>query len=566
MKEMIFGFTGGLALFIYGMSLMGEGLKKVAGEKMRRVLEAVTKNPLSAVAVGTLVTAIIQSSGATTVMVIGFVNSRLMTLTQAIGVIMGANIGTTITAQLIAFNIGNYAYPIAAIGFALLFAGKKRQSKYLGQVIFGFGVLFIGLNTMTEVFKPLAKDATCLRLVAEMSKSKFWGITIGTVLTAIMQSSSVVIGVLQSLASQAVVKDGVVTALISLPAAVPVLFGSNIGTTFMAIIASIGSNINAKRSALSHTLFNVFGTILGLILLPLFLSVVLKISPHPNPGMGITEANVVSRQIANAHTLFNVINALVWLPFVSILAKMVVKLFPGEDVYLERGVKYIDPHLTTNAEVALDLSLKELVRMGGISSQFFKKIQTMIVPNVENQGVLEKEMNEVNEMEEILDELQEQIIHYLSTIVSQNTLTIRQSVMMADLMHVTGDIERIGDHCLNLAELAVYKENEGVVFSQQAYQDIERVVVITTEMLNLSLNALERNDFFAAKNVLELEKEMDSVEKASRMGHLERLSVGTCNPKSAVIFSELIKNLERIADHCNNIAEAVLDQEPYYRR
>lgn len=562
MKEIIFGVIGGLALFIYGMNLMGEGLKKAAGERMRNILEAVTTNPLIGVAVGALVTAIIQSSSATTVMVISFVNARLMTLSQAIGVIMGANIGTTMTAQLIAFKIGHYAYLAAGLGFALFFFGKKKTLRYLGQVLFGFGVLFIGLNTMSDVLEPLARNETSRRLITNMSKNPVWGLLTGTVMTMIVQSSSAVIGVLQSLASQPVEVGGTVRALIPLKAAVPILFGSNIGTTITAALASIGSNRTAKRAAFSHTLFNVFGTIVGLLFLPLFVSFVYRVSPQANPGAGLTEASVVSRQIANAHTFFNVINTILWLPFVGFLAKLVTKLFPGKDVYLERGVKFIDLHVINNAELALDLSVKELSRMGNISLDMFQKVEADYLPAEQNKKT---NLQIVQDSEEILDDLQDDIIHYLSSIVSQNTLTERQSVILANLMHVAGDLERIGDHCMNLAELFEYMNEEKIVFSDQAMEDIKKIFSLTKEMFNLSLQALRYNDFSAADQVLQLEKRMDATEKESRLDHLERLNAGMCNPKSAVVYSELMKNLERIADHCNNVAEAVLDQEPHHR-
>jgi len=563
-RELIFGVIGGLALFIYGMNLMGEGLKKAAGQRMRRILEAVTKNPLIGIAVGALVTAIIQSSSATTVMVIGFVNARLMTLPQAIGVIMGANIGTTITAQIIAFKIGNYAYLIAGIGFALLFFVKKRSFKYLGQVLFGFGLLFIGLNIMSDVLKPLAENEASRRFITNMSKNPFWGLLAGTVITVVVQSSSAVIGVLQSLASQPVEVNGVVRALIPLNAAVPVLFGSNIGTTITALLASIGSNRTGKRSALSHTLFNTLGSLIGFLILPLFVFFVYQVSPHANPGEGISEANVVSRQIANAHTFFNIINTLLWLPFIGFLARAVTKIFPGEDIYLERGVKFIDPHMVHNAELALDLSVKELSRMGEISLDMFQKVEDRYLP-VESNQTSNGNNDLVDESEEVLDDLQDDIIHYLSNIVSQNTLTERQSIIMADLMHVAGDLERIGDHCMNLVELAAYKNEEKIVFSEEAMSDIQSVFKLTKEMFSLCLQALRFNDFSAADQVLKLEKQMDKKEKESRLCHLERLSAGMCNPKSAVVYSELMKNLERIADHCNNVAEAVLDQEPHHQ-
>ncbi|MGE5529661.1 MAG: Na/Pi cotransporter family protein [Patescibacteria group bacterium] len=560
MKELIFGVLGGLTLFIYGMNLMSDGLKKVAGDKMRRILEAVTKNPLMGVLVGTAVTAVVQSSSATTVMVVGFVNAGLMTLTQAIGVIMGANIGTTMTAQLIAFKIGVYAYPIAALGFVLFFLGRRRQLKYAGQVILGFGILFIGLNTMSDVLKPLAQSKLFTGWITSIGSHRIWGVLVGMAMTMIVQSSSATIGVLQSIASQPVTVGGTVRALIPLYAAVPILLGDNIGTTITALLASIGANRTAKRAAVSHTLFNIFGTVICLLAFPFFVALVLRLSPVPRPGAGITEAGVVSRQIANAHTLFNTLNTLIWLPMVGVLAWIVNRLIPGKDEGLEKGVKYLDQHVVNNPGVALDLSIKELVRMGGIAHAFLADVEKLTAQ--QDSQILTK-MNAVQETEDVLDHLQAQIIHYLSVIVSRSTLTEKQSDRLANLMHTTGDIERIGDHCTNIAELAAYKIEEHIVFSEQAHEELRRVFGLSAEMFGLCLRGLEKEDMEAARRVLELEKTVNDLEKELRRNHLERLSTGTCNPKSAVCYTEIMKNLERIADHCNNIAEAVLDQRPH---
>jgi len=555
MRDIIFGVAGGLALFIFGMNLMGEGLKKAAGDRMRKILESVTRNPLMGVVVGALVTAILQSSSATMIMTIGFVNARLLTLSQAIGVIMGANIGTTITAQLIAFKIGNFAYLVAAVGFVFFFFGQRKHLKYLGQVVFGFGVLFIGLNTMSEVLRPLAEDAFFLRWITQLGENRLLGLLVGTVMTVVVQSSSATIGVLQSLASQTVADGETVRALIPLTAAVPVLLGDNIGTTITAIIASIGSNRTAKRAALSHSLFNVLGALVCLLIFPLFIVFVYKISPHPQPALGITEADVISRQIANAHSSFNILNTLFWLPFAGVLAGIARRFIPGEDKYLERGIKYLDSHVLDNAELALSLSVKELSRMGRISWEMLQEVRKMF--NGANQ--IKAKTDTVQESEEILDELQDSIIHYLSTTVSSNSLTERQSTILANLMHVTSDIERIGDHCTNIAEEASYRLEERINFSPEAKKELNEVFALTTDMFTYSLQALEKNDYDAAERVLKLEADMDELEEKCRNNHMERLNTGSCNPKSAVCFTELTKNLERIADHCNNIAEAVLD-------
>lgn len=554
MRNIIFGTAGGLALFIYGMNLMGEGLKKAAGNRMRTILESVTRNPLIGIGVGALVTAIIQSSSATTVMTIGFVNARLMTLAQAIGIIIGANIGTTITAQMIAFKIGDFAYPIAAAGFVLFFFGRRKQLRYMGQVLFGFGLLFIGLNTMSQVLEPLAKNPLFIHWITQLGRNRFFGVLIGTVMTVVVQSSSATIGVLQSLASQPVVEGETVRALIPLATAVPILLGNNIGTTITGILASIGANRAAKRAALSHSLFNIFGTVVCLIVFPLFIAFVYRISPRPQPALGITEAHVISRQIANAHTFFNVLNALLWLPFIGLLAKMVTRLIPGEDKYLERDVKYLDVHVLDNAEMALSLSVKELSRMGRLSWEMLNEASKMF--NGENQ--FQARIDFVQEREEILDELEEAIIHYLSTIVSRNSLTERQSTILANLMHVASDIERIGDHCTNIVEEAAYRREEGVSFSPEARKELNEIFALTTDMFTYSLQALEKNDYDAARYVLKLEADMDKLEEKCRKNHMLRLNTGSCNPQSAVTFTDLMKNLERIADHCNNIAEAVL--------
>jgi phosphate:Na+ symporter len=556
MKEIIFGVAGGLALFIFGMNLMSEGLKKSAGGRMRKILETLTKNPFIGMLVGAFVTAIVQSSSATTVMMVSFVNARLMTLPQAIGVIMGANIGTTMTAQLIAFKLGDYAYLIAAVGFVLFFFQKRKNIQYIGQIIFGFGVLFIGLNTMSGMLKPLAKSAFFADMMINLGKQPIFGVFVGTLMTVVIQSSSATIGVLQTLASQQVNAHGVIQPLIPLTSAIPILFGDNIGTTITAILASIGTNKAAKRAAAAHALFNIFGCIIFLILMPLFIKLVIAISPHANPAAGITAADTISRQIANAHTTFNLINTLIWLPFVGFLAYMVTKIISGEDPYIEKGVKYLNPRITNNPNAALELSSKELVRMGEFSGEMIRQVQTAF----QNTDTSKKQS--FADMEENIDYLQEQIINYMSNVVSQSTLTEVEAVRLADLMHVVGDFERIGDHCMNIFELTEYKKENNIKFSPEAVAEVEKIFQLTHEMLSMTIQALGNEDFSAAHKVEELEKEMDVLEETLRLNHISRLNQGTCSTTSAVCYVELMKNLERIADHCNNVAEAVLDSEP----
>lgn len=556
LKEILFGVAGGLSIFIFGMNLMSEGLKKSAGERLRIILETITKNPFIGVIVGALVTAIIQSSSATTIMAVSFVNARLMTLPQAIGIIMGANIGTTITAQLIAFKIGSYAYAIAAIGFILFFFVKRKNWQYIGQVIFGFGLLFIGLNTMSNVLTPLAQSELFADWLVNLGENPILAVGIGTLMTVIIQSSSATIGVLQTLASQPVNINGVIQPLIPLSSAIPVLLGDNIGTTITAIFASIGTNKGAKRAAAAHSLFNVFGCLIFLILMPVFLKFVLWFSPQLGPGM--TRADIIPRQIANAHLSFNLLNTIIWIPFTGLLARMVTRFIPGEDPYVEKGAKYLNQRITDNPSVALELSANELVRMGHFASEMFD-----LVKNAFQSGDLSNEQ-QVQDFEDNLDILQKDIIHYLSAVVSHSTLSKTEAARLADLMHVVGDIERIGDHCMNIFELAAYKQSSNIKISDEAVEELENIFHLSSEMISHSLIALKDTDFKAARKILGFEEQMDAMEENLRLSHISRLNQGTCNPNSAVCFVDLLKNLERMADHCYNIAEAVLDSEKQY--
>ncbi|HHX18257.1 MAG TPA: Na/Pi cotransporter family protein [Clostridium sp.] len=544
LSKMLFGLFGGLAIFIYGMNLMGDGLQKAAGEKMRRILEVLTSNPLMGILVGTLVTMIIQSSSATTVMVVGFVSANLMTLPQAIGVIMGANIGTTVTAQLVAFDLGEYAYLITAIGFILFFFFNKKIIKYVGQIIFSFGLLFVGLNIMSAVMKPLAQSAMFEEVIHRVSDTPVLGLVVGALLTLIIQSSSATVAVLLNLAQE---PDANGQALIGLQAALPILFGSNIGTTITAILASIGARVNAKRAAMAHTIFNVAGAVLFMLILPYFAKFVAFISPK---GL---ETSVIARQIANAHTSFNIINTIVWAPFVLVLAKIVTFLVRGEEDTVENRVIYLDYKILNNASVAMDLATKELTRMAELSRKMMANSKKAFI-NSDTDAA-----KKVHEIESIVDMLQTEIIKYLSTMLSQSSLTERQSIRLAGLMHITNDIERMGDHCKNVAELAMEKIEKDLPFSKEAISDLTNAFNKLNDMVDHSIQSLSHDDTSLAKKVLSEESEIDKLESDLRDRHMKRLDSGLCNPTSTIMFIELIHNIERIADHCNNIAEAVLD-------
>jgi phosphate:Na+ symporter len=543
-SKMLFSLFGGLAVFIYSMSLMGDGLQKAAGEKMRRILEVLTSNPVMGILVGTLVTMIIQSSSATTVMVVGFVSANLMTLPQAIGVIMGANIGTTVTAQIVAFNLGEYAYLITAVGFILFFFFNKKIIKYVGQIIFAFGLLFIGLNVMSDAMKPLAQSAMFEDIIHRVSDTPILGLFVGTLVTLIVQSSSATIAVLLNLAQE---PDANGQALISLQGALPILFGSNLGTTITGILASIGARVNGKRAAMAHTVFNAVGSVLFMLILPYFAKFVVFISPKG------TETEVIARQIANAHTSFNIVNTILWAPFVLILAKIVTFLVRDEEETIENRVMYLDYKILNNAAVAMDLATKELTRMAELARKMMSNAKKAFIhSNVEA-------AKKVHEIESIVDMLQTEIIKYLSTMLSQSSLTDRQSIRLAGLMHTANDIERMGDHCKNVAELAMEKIEKDLPFSKEAISDLTNAFNKLNEMVDHSIQSLSQGNTELAKKVLADESEIDKLESDLRDRHMKRLDSGLCNPTSTIMFIELIHNIERIGDHCNNIAEAVLD-------
>ncbi len=544
LTKIIFGLLGGLAVFIYGMNLMGDGLQKAAGERMRRILEVLTSNPLMGVLVGTLVTVMIQSSSATTVMVVGFVSAGLMTLPQAIGVIMGANIGTTITAQLIAFKIGDFTPLITAIGFVFFFFCNKKIVKYFGQAVFAFGLLFSGLEMMSNVMKPLATSPVFESMIKQLSQYPILGLLTGTIMTMVIQSSSATIAVLQNIAAQPGIDGG---ALIDIHTAIPILLGDNIGTTITAIFASVGARLNAKRAAAAHTIFNVLGAVIFMFLIPIYAKLIIFISPKG------PEIEIIKRQIANAHTAFNIINTIIWIPFVFVLAKIVTFIVRGQEDPAEKKIMYLDNNLLSNPAVAMDLATKELTRMALLAKQMAEDAKNSFI----NSDM--KCVKKVSETEEVVDMLQREIIKYLSTMLSTGTLTERQSVRLAGLMHVTHDIERIGDHCKNIAEFAEQKEQERIPFSKQALSELSDVFEMIRNMVSDSIKSLSEYDTSLAKKVLSEEYEVDDIEDKLRSRHVERLNKGLCDPKATIIFIDLIHNLERIGDHCNNIAEAVLN-------
>ncbi|NLK01093.1 MAG: Na/Pi cotransporter family protein [Clostridia bacterium] len=524
---------GGLALFLYGIGIMGEGLQRIAGDRMRKILEVLTGLPLVGVLVGAAVTSIIQSSSATTVMVVGFVNTGLMTLRQAISVIMGANIGTTITAQLIAFKLTDYVLPIIALGFGLYFISKNRQIKYLGYVILGFGILFLGLNTMSDAMFPLRSSQKFTDFILMFGTKPLLGLLTGVIITIMIQSSSATIGILMALSTQ---------GLLPLETAIPILLGDNIGTCITAMLASIGTSLSAKRAALAHVCFNVVGAIIFLLFLPLFKNLVLAFSP---PGD-------IARQIANAHTSFNVVNTLLFLPLIGFLETLVTSIIPGEETTVKRGPVFLDDRFLGSPSIALSLAMKEVTRMANFCR---KNIQYSMEAFFEND--LEP-IKKVYEYEEIIDDLEKEVTFYM-TKIAQHSMTPYLSDKHGGILHALNDLERIGDHAENIADLAKRKIEEKLVFSDQASQELNNLHIYVIETFDLVISALEKESKPLAREVRRREARIDIMEKKLRNRHMARLNAGLCYPASGVIFLDIISNFERIGDHSHNVAMLVLD-------
>lgn len=538
---------GGLALFIYGMNLMSDGLQKAAGEKMKSVLALLTRNVLIGVLAGALTTAVLQSSSATTVMVIGFVTAGLMNLKQAISIIIGANIGTTVTAQLVAFQIGDYAYIFVIIGFIMFFfLSKKEKVMDFGQTIFGFGVLFVGLNIMGAAMEPLSQTQMFSDLMLKVSDSPALGVIVGAVLTAIIQSSSASIAVLQNLASTAG-PDGV-SSIIGLAGAIPILFGTNIGTTVTALLASIGGSVNAKRTAIAHTIFNLGGTLVFIWFTPYIADIIAAVSPDGDT------LDVISRQIANAHLGFNIATTIIFVPLIGVLVKVVTKIIPGHDEEKDpMEAIYLDYNVLEQPFAAIYLAKKELARMAEITGRMIVETKKAFLGNDLRAA------DAVMKDEAIVNNLRSIITKYLSSIFSSEVVTEHQSKTISGLLHVVSDVEHIGDHCKNIAEFAMEKTKNGYEFSDNACAEIYQCFERGTKLVNDTIEALSTGNPSLARSVKMQEDELDELEGTLRAKHMERLNRRQCSPEFTVIYTDVIHNIENIGDSCDNIANRVLE-------
>lgn len=546
--KVIFGLVGGLAIFIYGMNMMSECLQKAAGEKMKSILSMLTKNPVLGVLAGALTTAVLQSSSATTVMAIGFVSAGLMSLPQAISIILGANIGTTMTAQIIAFKISDYIYLFIFAGFIIAFISKKEKVKNIGQTIFAFGLLFLGIETMGSVMKPLASSAFFVDLIGKVSTIPVLGVGVGALMTLVVQSSSATIAVLQNFASQAG-PDGV-SSIIGLTGAIPILLGDNIGTTITAVIASIGQPKDARRTAFAHCVFNISGAILFLFLVKPYAALIQYISPKGN------EVDVISRQIANAHTGFNLTMTLIWIPLIPIMVKIVMWLVPdkkNEEQKLLSMPKYLDTKLIAQPAAALLLVAREVMNCGDIVEQMLDKIRTRGVKN-------EKEVDTfVQEHAKSLQALNTSINDYLASMYSEGVLNEEQAAQSAGMLYILCDIDRIGQLALDITENLQVQNKGKHKYSKEAVKELKKAIDQICTIYRESIRRISGDSDITIQDVQSQKESIMNLDEKIRKNHISRVGKGKCDSKLTAPFNEVLHNIDRIGNSCVNLVEVAED-------
>ena len=543
----VFGLLGGLALFIFGMNMMSESLQKVAGDKMKKVLGVLTRNAVCGMLAGALVTAVLQSSSATTVLVIGFVSAGLMSLKQGISVIFGANIGTTMTAQLMAFKISDYIMPIVFIGFLIAFIAKKEKIKFVGQTIFAFGLLFVGIEMMGDVMKPLATSPVFINMMEKVSHIPVLGVGVGMLMTLVVQSSSATIAVLQSFASQAG-PDG--ASVIGLVGAIPILLGDNIGTTITAILASIGQSKDAKRCAIAHSVFNITGSFIFIWIIKPFAKFVELISPKGN------ELDVISRQIANAHMSFNIINTLIWLPLLPVMVKIVMFIVRDDkEVSIEdyKEKSFLDKNVISQPIAAMYLVSQEIRRAGRLVSEMIGNMKATVMNN-DSKALAELEKNA-----KLVTEIDENTVSYISGMFSNGSLTEEQSSTTAGLLYVLNDIARVSKRCEDASPVIRAKLEGKYKFSKDAVEELGKVIDNVEIMYRTSIVSLENGDTKTARKVFDYRKELRNMEKKFNKNHLKRLRKNNCKPEFTYPFSNMLHSLERIGDSCSGMVEEVMD-------
>jgi phosphate:Na+ symporter len=549
-KDVVFYTFGGLGLFLFGMKLMSDGLKAVAGQKLKRILEAMTNRTLVAFMVGAAVTALVQSSSATTVMVIGFINAGLLTLKQGICVIIGTNVGTTATAWLVsisglaAFKIAAYAMPGVALGFLLTVGGRTRRAKNIGQILLGFGILFLGIDFMKEAFAPVENSAGVQRLFVTMGSQPALAMLAGAVVTMLLQSSSASIAIIQVLAMQKAFGSDWALAL---NVAIPFVLGCNIGTTITAQLAALQANVNARRAAWAHTIFNLGGSLIAypFVYIGWFGALVDIVSPW-----GLNEYTI-GPSIAVAHTVFNVLNSGVFLPFAEVLARLVTRLVPGRPGDMAVRSVILERHLLGTPEIALEQAQREIIHMARTAKE---AIHAAI------DGLLDgdpRQLKSVRELEDYTDTFQFEITSYLSELSSRQ-LSDEVSVELPVLLHTVNDLERVGDHAVNIAQIADRKIEQRLNFTDSALREATLLKQEVEQMFDRVIDSLERKSMEAAKSAIPNELRLNRMQVELRRSHVSRMREGACSPEAGLIFIDLVDNVEKVGDHLTNIAQAVI--------
>ena len=537
-QEIAFHFLGGLGLFLYSIKTMGDGLQQAAGDRLRFYIDKYTSNPFFGILVGIGMTALIQSSSGVTVITVGLVSAGLLTLRQAIGIVMGANIGTTVTSFIIGFKLGDYALPMLFLGAVCLFFTKNRSINNIGRIIFGVGGIFFALNLMSGAMEPL-KDLQVFRdYMVELSKNPILGVFVGTGLTLLIQASSATIGILQNLYA---------SNLIDLQGALPVLFGDNIGTTITAIIASLGANIAAKRVAAAHVAFNVIGTIICIIFLVPFTALIQWFEGALNLAPEMT--------IAFAHGTFNITNTILQFPFIGALAFVVTKLIPGEDEVVKYEPLYLDQQLIKQApSIALGNAKKELLHLGNYAAKAFDLSYDYIIKSDE------KLAEKGHKTEEAINTIDEQLTRYLISL-SGEALSQKESEILTNILDSSRDLERIGDHAEALINLNDYLQRKNVQFSEAALDELAEIYLKTSEFVKDALESVETNDLEKAQALIERHEDINKMERVLRKTHIKRLNNGECSTQAGVNFIDIISHYTRVSDHAMNLAEKVLAEQ-----
>lgn len=541
MSEIILGLMGGLGLFLYGMKLMSDSLEKAAGAKMRSILEFFTKTPFRGILVGTLFTAVIQSSSASTVMVVSFVNSGLMNLYQAAGVIMGANIGTTVTSQLISINLSAIAPAIVMAGVVMMMFFKKAKIQHTGEVLLGFGILFVGLTTMSTSMSVLRESPQVVEIMSSLT-SHILAVGVGLAVTTVLQSSSATVGIVLLLANQ---------GLLDIRICFFIIMGCNIGSCVSALLAGLNAKRDARRAAMLHLVFNIIGTAIIYIVLSIFLEPItgmIETISGGNPG----------REVANAHTMIKVVEVLILAPFIKQLVKLTGFIVPGEQKKKTEGefqLQYIGAKSVFSPTTAVFDATREMERMGQMAITNLTRAMNALIT------LDEDDIAEVYQVEKQIDFLNHEITNYLVK-VNETTLPTDDAKSLGGLFHVVNDIERIGDHAENFADAAKSRIERTIEFSDQAKRELSDMLDMVIKVTTYALDMFSRNNQEHMQEILDLEDQVDQAERDLQEAHIQRLTRGECTASAGMMFSDIVSGLERVADHATNVAFSLLDDDP----